>query len=301
MHTAAWYGFLPRLRPDYDVLLWDYPGQGRSTTADVPYSLDRFAGYLVKILDQIGVERIHLVGISYGGFVALEFARLFQERLHTLTISGILLSRGKLFDMYQELSLHFYAGGPAAFDLYTHYMYEKIFGESFVAAAGETLEKMRNNFYERYRDRTTGLINLTRAQDAFFASLPSRLPEYRAIATPALIMAAEDDRVIAPKVQKKIASILPNSRFEIIPDSGHVAYLEKPELFFGAARRLFASKSVQNCASSSGRCRVTRPARASRPGALFRGRWARTIAGISRLPFPSSPTRACALRRGASW
>ena len=77
--------------------------------------------------------------------------------------------------------------------------------------------------------------------------------EYRAIATPALIMAAEDDRVIAPKVQKKIASILPNSRFEIIPDSGPVAYLEKPELFFGAARRLFASKRVLGPRYSGGR------------------------------------------------
>ena len=75
MHTPAWYGFLPRLRPDYDVLLWDYPGQGRSSDADVPYHLDRIASYLVRILDRIGAERIHLVGISYGGFVALEFAR----------------------------------------------------------------------------------------------------------------------------------------------------------------------------------------------------------------------------------
>ena len=244
MQTPAWYGFLPRLQPDYDVLLWDYPGQGRSSDADVPYHLDRIAAYLVRILDRIGAERIHLVGISYGGFVALEFARQFQERLHTLAVSGILLSRETLFDMYEQLSLRFYAGGPEAFELYTHYMYEKIFGETFVTSAGERLESMRRNFFERYKDRTASLVRLTLAQDPFFSALESRMDAYRAIATPALILAAEEDRVVAPKVQRKIASILPNSRFELITDAGHVAYLERPDVFFGMLRKLFAAKAV---------------------------------------------------------
>ena len=245
MHTPAWYGFLPRLRPDYDVLLWDYPGQGRSSTADVPYRLDRIASYLVRILDRIGAARIHLIGISYGGFVALEFARQFQERLHTLTVSGILLSHERLFDLYQKLSLRFYAGGPDAFELYTHYMYEKIFGEAFVVSVGEErLESMRRSFHERYVDRSAALVRLTQAQDPFFAELEARMSEYRAILTPSLVLAAEDDRVIAPKVQAKIAAILPNARFELIPDVGHVAYLENPDRFFGRLLRLFAEKAV---------------------------------------------------------
>ena len=241
MQTPAWHGFLPRLQPDYDVLLWDYPGQGRSSTVDVPYHLDRIAGYLTRILDRIGVERIHLVGISYGGFVALEFARQFQQRLLTLNISGILLSREALFDMYQQLSLRFYAGGAEAFELYTYYMYEKIFGEDFLrSVGGDRLEKMRLSFFERYKDRTVALKRLTLAQDRFFAELDSRRKEYEAIATPALVIAGEDDRVIAPKVQRKITTILPNSRFEVIPDAGHVVYLERPDIYFGKLREFFA-------------------------------------------------------------
>lgn len=172
MHTPAWYGFLPRLRPDYDVLLWDYPGQCRSTTADVPYHLDRFGTYLLRILDRLKAKKIHLVGISYGGFVALEFARQYHDRLHTMAISGILLSREKLFDMYQELSLRFYAGGPDSFEQYTYYMYEKIFGEAFAASAGDSLAKMRQSFCDRYRDRTTALVRLTKAQNP--ATSPAR-------------------------------------------------------------------------------------------------------------------------------
>lgn len=103
---------------------------------------------------------------------------------------------------------------------------------------------MRRNFHDRYKDRREALIRLTRAQDPFFEALEQRLGQYRAIRTPTLVMAAEDDRVISPRVQRKIASILPNSRFEMIPDSGHVAYLEQPDLFFGRIRQLFAAKSI---------------------------------------------------------
>jgi pimeloyl-ACP methyl ester carboxylesterase len=246
MHTGAWYGFLPRLRPEYDVLLWDYPGQGRSSTADVPYHLDRIAGYLARIVDEIGAARIHLVGISYGGFVALEFARRFSPRLHTLVLSGIILSHETLFEMYEALSLRFYRGGPEAFELYTRYMYEKIFGETFVNAVGpERLESMRQSFHQRYRDRTAALIRLTEAQDPFFAALDARLPEYRAIPTPTLVIAGDEDRVMAPKFQKKIAAILPNSRFELIEDSGHVVYLEQPERFFALVLGLMRSAVVR--------------------------------------------------------
>lgn len=245
MHTAAWHGFLPRLRPDYDVLLWDYPGQGRSSNADVSCDLDRIASFLIDIIETIGADRIHLVGISYGGFVALEFARQFSSRLHTLVLSGIILSHETLFEMYEDLSLRFYRSGPDAFDLYTRYMYEKIFGEAFVTTVGaERLETMRANFHQRYVDRTSALIRLTEAQDPFFAALDARLPEYRAILTPTLIIAGDEDRVMAPKAQKKIAAILPDSRFELIEDSGHVVYLERPDRFFALLRRLFETKAV---------------------------------------------------------
>ncbi|MEO8379387.1 MAG: alpha/beta hydrolase [Acidobacteriota bacterium] len=246
MHTGAWYGFLSRLRPEFDVLLWDYPGQGRSSTEDVPYHLDRIAAYLEKILGAIGAKRIHLVGISYGGFVALEFARQFPSRLHTLVLSGIILSHETLFEMYEDLSLRFYRGGADAFELYTRYMYEKIFGEAFVTAAGpERLETMRQNFHARYRDRTAALIRLTEAQDPFFAALDARLPQYRAIDAPALVVAGDEDRVMAPKFQKKITDILPNSRFELVEDSGHVVYLEKTDRFFASILTLMREKRAR--------------------------------------------------------
>lgn len=232
MSTESWQPFLPFLMDEYDVLLYDYLGQGQSSCVDEPYYIPTFCNHLRLILDTLEIGHIHLMGISYGGFVALDFARLHQERLNTLTLSGILLSHETLFQMYQELSLRFYRTAPEGFDLYTHYMYEKIFGESFVTSAFENLERMRKNFHDRYKDRIHCLIRLTEAQNPFFEQLDSNLTGYRGIAIPTLIMVGSEDRVILPPVQRKICNILPNTQFDIISDAGHVVYLEKSAIFF---------------------------------------------------------------------
>lgn len=242
MHTKAWYPFLDDL-PGYDVLLYDYLGQGASSSPDEPIEIPQLAGYLVAILDELGIERVHVMGVSYGGFVALDFARLAHRRLHTLTLSGILLSHQRTFELYQAMSLRFYAGGPALFPLYTHYLYEKIFGERFLLAVPpETFEAMRLRFEERYLDRIHSLVRLTEAQNPFFAGLGERLPEYRAVPTPTLILAGEQDRAIPIWAQAKLAEIFPNSRFELVPESGHVVYLERRDLFFPRLLRFLAAR-----------------------------------------------------------
>ena len=75
MHTRAWYSFVPTLADEFDVLLWDYLGQGESSSEDVPCEIPRLCDYLTMIVDELGIERVHLMGISYGGFVGLDYAR----------------------------------------------------------------------------------------------------------------------------------------------------------------------------------------------------------------------------------
>ena len=237
MHTKAWYPFLEDLA-GYDVLLFDYLGQGASSSPDEPVEIPRLAGHLRALLDEVGAARAHVMGVSYGGFVALDFARLFPDRLDTLTLSGILLSRERTFDLYQAMSLRFYAGGPALFPLYTHYLYEKIFGERFLASVDPVaFEAMRQRFEERYIGRIHSLVRLTEAQDPFFEGLEGRLDEYRAVRAPTLILAGAQDRAIPLWAQEKLAGIFPNSRYELVPDSGHVVYLERRDLFFPRLRR----------------------------------------------------------------
>ena len=252
MSTKAWYAFLPLLRPEYDVLLYDYLGQGESSKPDAPYSITRIAQYLTMVMDELGVEKVHSMGISYGGFIAIEHARQFWRRLHTLTLSGIILSREELFEQYEAISLRFYREGPERFDLYTEYMYEKIFGEPFVRKVTRAgLEPMRQRFNERYKNDLHCLIRLTEAQEEYFGSLDARMSEYRAVATPTLIMPGSQDRAIPLWAQKQMLDVFPHSRWELIPDAGHVVYLERPDVFFPTLKAFMRAKSTAFAAPSA--------------------------------------------------
>jgi len=236
MSTKSWLSFLPEMG-ERDVLLYDYLGQGASDDADVPNAISAFGDALAAILDAEGIARVHAIGVSYGGFVAAEFARRHPARAASLTLSGILLTQETLFVMYQDVSLRFYAGGPPLFDLYTRYLYEKIFGEEFVARVGPKLESMRRGFNDRYASRIEALVRLTKAQDSFFAALEENAASYAAIPCPVLVLAGAEDRAIPPSQQRRIPTVIPHAVYEEIPGAGHVVYLERPDIFWPRLRR----------------------------------------------------------------
>ncbi len=238
MSTKSWVSFLPELTGERDVLLYDYLGQGASDDAELPGApICVFGDALAAVLEGLEIARIHAVGVSYGGFVAAEFARRHPARVATLTLSGILLTNETLFSMYQDVSLRFYAGGPPLFELYTRYLYEKIFGEEFVARVGPRLESMRQGFHDRYVGRIEALVRLTKAQDPSFAALAENASSFAAIPCPVLVLAGAEDRAIPTSQQRKILSVIPHAVYEEIPGAGHVVYLEKPELFWPRLRR----------------------------------------------------------------
>jgi 3-oxoadipate enol-lactonase len=245
MLTKSWYRTVPFLHPDYDILLYDYFGQGNSSQEDEPYYISRFAGYLIKIMDEIGVDKIHPVGVSYGGFIAAELGRLHQDRLHTLTLSGILLTKETLFQMYHDISLRFYHSTDEVFDIYTQYLYEKTFGENISQKIyGEAMERGRFKFYDRYKDKKYCLVRLTEAQDPFFENIDQDPDAYRNVHTPTLILTGEQDRAIPPWQQSKMVGILPNSRQIMIPECGHMTYMERPDLFWPTLRIFFEKKTT---------------------------------------------------------
>ena len=245
MLTRSWYRNIPALLPDYDVLLYDYFGQGGSSQIDEPYFISKFCDYLVRIMDELEIEKIHPIGVSYGGFIGADLGRLYQDRLHTLTLSGILLTREVTFQLYQDISLMFYRDSDSAFNIYTHYMYEKIFGENFARLVyGENMEKTRNKFFERYKDKKYCLIRLTEAQNPFFENIDQSPEAYSDVRIPVLLFTGKQVRAIPPWQQRKLLDILPNCRQLMLPDCGHLTYLERPDIFWPTVKTFFAAKSL---------------------------------------------------------
>ena len=83
-----WYAWVPILARHYRVVRFDMRGMGQSAVPEpgYPWSLDNFANDLLGILDQLDLPRVHLIGETVGGSIAMNFASQHQERLLSLAV-----------------------------------------------------------------------------------------------------------------------------------------------------------------------------------------------------------------------
>lgn len=88
MTTASWALQTPVLARRYRVLLHDCRGQGRSSHPVEPFAMDDHADDLVALLDALGLDRVHVAGISYGGEVAQRVGVRHGGRVKSLFLSS---------------------------------------------------------------------------------------------------------------------------------------------------------------------------------------------------------------------
>src|SRR5215468_3148214 len=83
-NSLMWHRYVERLGRDRRVLAIDPVGEPGMSTQDGP--MDDVARWLDEVLAGVAAERPHLVGCSYGGWIALRYAMQFPDRVATLTL-----------------------------------------------------------------------------------------------------------------------------------------------------------------------------------------------------------------------
>jgi pimeloyl-ACP methyl ester carboxylesterase len=78
--SRCWKHQLAGLSDRFRVVAWDAPGAGSSSDPPEPFTTANYAHCLAAFLDTIGVERPHVLGLSWGGILAQEFYRLYPDR-----------------------------------------------------------------------------------------------------------------------------------------------------------------------------------------------------------------------------
>ncbi|HCL58112.1 MAG TPA: hypothetical protein DHW82_14050 [Spirochaetia bacterium] len=232
METASWYQFLPPVLQKFDVLLWDFRGQGKSTSDNNPYSIEEFADYLKAILIKLKLDpkNVNLLGVSFGAIVAAEFLRKHSACVNRAVLSGVIISPEKIYQYQAEAGKKILEMG--LIDLWIDSLYTTLFSENFLRSIEPFIPKLKEALNQRYKNRISSLMRLLESEDKYVRNIENLYPEFKKVENQVLIIAGEHDRLTPPYVQKKAQKIFHNSQYSECSECGHIIYMEKPKEFF---------------------------------------------------------------------
>ncbi|MHA1960615.1 MAG: alpha/beta fold hydrolase [Candidatus Thorarchaeota archaeon] len=221
-NTLGWVNQHPEFSKEYQVILYDMRGQGQSDKPEGPYSFDLHADDQKGLLEDLGISKVHHVGISYGGELGLVFALKYPEMLKSLVACSAASYVGPL--LYKMCQLWRHACVLEDPELFYYATLPLNFGESFLREQTAVLEQAKARYAQ------LDYPPLVRLVDSFLKlNITDQLHQ---ITIPTCVIAGEVD-ILKPAYpySKLIHDRLPNSEMTIIRDSGHAVTFEKPDEF----------------------------------------------------------------------
>lgn len=205
--------------PGPTVILFDVPGVGGSPPTVFPYRPWYIAWLAARLLDHFGHQRADVLGISWGGGMAQQFAFQFAARTRRLvlaaTSAGQTMVPGKPSVMWKMLSPSRYLNRD-----YLHDVAPEIYGGAFRRDTARLVHKHLRHL--QWSNEWGYMLQLL----AIWGW--SSLPWLHTLRSPTLIMAGHDDPIV-PLINATILKLLiPDARLEIL-DCGHLFLVTRPE------------------------------------------------------------------------
>ncbi len=233
--SGTWLPAMRLLQHDYTVLAPDFLGHGKSAKPLGDYSLGNHASGIRDLLHALDIERVTIVGQSFGGGVALQFAYQFPELCERL----VLVDAGGL-GREVSILLRLITLPAAEYVLPLFFpRFARGWGDPVVRFLGD--RGIRNpramEMWRAYRSLTEdenrqAFVRTMRAViDPGGQSVSAMSRLYLAAHLPTLIIWGEQDRIIPVAHAYQAHEAIPNSRLEIIPGAGHFPHVEEPVRF----------------------------------------------------------------------
>ena len=221
-NAAAWSAIVPRLEAERSTVALDMVGFGQSTRQPRrPMTGGAYADRLAALLDSLALELVDVAGLSWGGSVAQRFAARHPERVHRLVLLAPVSAAHVLpLRTSNLLGLAVAIRFPAV----ARRVVRRFLARTSVDP-DLPVEALVRAYVEPLRQPGT-LAAMRRFVRDTAATQPIDLG---AIKAPTLVVVPQGDRVVPPAMQKEIAALIPNARYEPIPGIGHAVQFEAPD------------------------------------------------------------------------
>lgn len=238
LHT--WQGWTRALADERRVIRFDLPGFGLTGPApDNDYTIERYVGFVIAMLDKLGVRRCTLGGNSFGGYVAWVTALTAPQRIDKL----ILVDAGGYPQRSTSVPIGFRIARLPVVSKIAGFTLPRSLIESSVRNVYGDPSKVTPELVDLYYASTVREGNRRALAQRFAQSVPGalagRIPE---LEVPTLILWGGRDRLIPPENGERFRRDIANSRFVLFDDLGHVPHEEDPDRTVAAVKSFLAGE-----------------------------------------------------------
>lgn len=237
MATAAlnWSGSFRYLSEHFRVIAPNLRGHGRAGTASPPFSVEGCAEDMAGLIDQLGLHRPVAVGYSMGGAVAQVLARRHGKLLGGVALCATAASFARLVSLRPAVRVAGKLGAAAARTwpdsaaAFLRWRVER--HDRLLAQRGQPHQAEAEALQERLESDLAAFIEAGAELNAYDSS-----SWLASLDLPAAVVVTSRDRVVEPRRQRAMASLIPGARsYEV--DAGHDAVVAKAELFLPVLTR----------------------------------------------------------------
>ena len=219
--------------PDKEIVIFDVPGVGRSEMSWRPRRFSGLARLARKLLDRLGYQQVDVIGVSWGGALAQQFARQYPQRCRRLVLAAtspgaiMVPARPSILAKMVTPRRYFSPG----------YM-QKAAAEIYGGESRRDPQVMSAHAARIIPPRFMGYVYQLMAGMGW-----TSIHWLHRIRQPTLIMAGSEDPLVPPVNARIISLLIPNNRLFIVPGGGHLFMLHSIDKVTPVLRRFLDSET----------------------------------------------------------
>lgn len=227
-HLEAFAHNIRALAENHRVVAYDYPGHGFSTLADDDLEISDYEAHLLKLIDVLGLDKVHLCGESLGGWITLKFAQKYPERVKTLILSA---PGGQMVNkqaMSKTRPVSRAAVDNPTFDNVKQRLQVVIHNPELIT---DELVRMRQAVYSREGFATSmhHILALQRPETRYRNRVTEA--DYAALPVPTLLVWTDHEPTGGVETGQRFADLIPDGELLIIRNAAHWPQWEDPKTF----------------------------------------------------------------------
>jgi pimeloyl-ACP methyl ester carboxylesterase len=218
--AVTWYPSINSISKNFQVLAPDIVGYGESDKPDAPYNRPYFSKWLKDFLKELKISKAHIVGLSQGGAIALQFAIDNPEMVNKLVLvdSAGLGAKVSFWPLIGTIWMNSFPSSMA-----------NRFNSRYILHNPINRDPNHSNYSIAVLKYKGGKNAFKQGRGTAVSKISEEL--LKQIQNETLIIWGKDDKLFSVKYGETAAKIIPNAKLHLIQDAGHLPLMDQPEIF----------------------------------------------------------------------